>query len=149
MGKMLGPVIGYWPSIVAGLTIMGAVLIFANIRAAKISCLIAGILAIVGTLLYLLPSLILQLVGSEIPFPNQAGAYFFIIPGIMVLILSFLLKKPKSMGYAKEDKEYYAIDTGPVGTVTPDMEGPKTECPHCGALVPADQQFCEMCGEYF
>ena len=149
MGKMLGATFGYWPSIVGGVTLLGTFLIFANIRAAGIACKVAGILAIIGFFIYILPSLILQIVGSIIPFPNQPGAYFYIVPGIMVLILSFLLKKPKPMGYAKEDKDYYAIDTGPVASVSPDMQGPKTECPHCGALVPADQQFCEMCGEYF
>jgi hypothetical protein len=148
MGHFI-PGIGYFPVIVAGLALAGALVIAANIRAAKLLCLIGGILGIVGLLLYLLPTFILQLIGSYIPFPNELGAYLFIVATFIVLIASFFIKKTE-MGTAKEDKQYYAI--GRATQPKPGMTfatGQVIKCPHCGAIVPRDQLFCEECGQYF
>ena len=144
MGQVL---FGYFPALVGGLAILAAILIFANIHASRISCIITGILTIIAYIIFILPSIILQLVGSYIPFPNLAGAYFFLIPGILVLILGFFLKKTE-IGYAREDKEYYAIEKKPAQGAAPIAEGPTILCPHCGATIRADQAFCEECGEF-
>ncbi|HUY01288.1 MAG TPA: zinc ribbon domain-containing protein [Candidatus Deferrimicrobium sp.] len=148
IGQLI-PGIGYFPVIVAGLALTGALVIAASVRAAKLLCLIGGILGIVGLLLYLLPTLILQLIGSYIPFPNELGAYLFIVSTFIILIASFFIKKTE-MGTAKADKQYYAI--GKATQPKPGMTfaaGPVIKCPHCGATVPRDQLFCEECGQYF
>jgi hypothetical protein len=142
------PGLGYFPTIVAGLVLAGGGLAFGTVRGAKILCLVSGILTIVGFILYLLPTFFLQMIGSYVPFPNEIGAYFYIVPGIMALILAFLFKKAPEMGYAKEEKDYYAIG----GEIKPEAysqpSGPRIQCPKCGAFNPAGATFCDNCGEY-
>jgi len=143
------PGIGYFPSIVAGIIALGSFLTFISVRAAKIICIIGGVIMVIGLFLYLMPTLILGMVGSNIPVPNELGAYFYIIPGFLAMIVAFFLKKTPEAGYVQADKEYYAIGEEKASPTLPAAEGPKIQCPHCGALVSADQLFCEQCGEYF
>jgi hypothetical protein len=146
IGQLI-PVIGYIPVIVAGLLFLGAFLVFGSARGTKIAIIIAVIVMAVGIVLYLLPSIFLQIIGSYVPIFNEAGAFIYLVPSVAAVIAAFLLKGPPAMGYVKAEKEYSAMGKTPPVSL-PSMS-PQMHCPHCNALVSVDQAFCDQCGEYF
>lgn len=146
---VLLPFLAYFPAIAGILGVLSSLLFLKGPNSAKLTFKITGLLAIIGFVIYVVLNLIWSLLSSEIPLPNLPGGYFCLIPGILILILSFMIKKPDYMkGHAREDKEYYAIGGEPQGPVTPSVRAPTVACPKCGAMISADQTFCESCGEF-
>ncbi len=143
------PNLAYMPSITGGIALLAAVLALASVKASKIISIITMVVGLITLFIFMMPSIFLGMFGSSIPFPNLAGAYFCIGPAIGILISAFLLKTKREMGYAKENKDYFAIGDTYTPPPEPIEKGPTTQCPHCGAIVPQDQLFCEQCGEYF
>ncbi len=143
------PVLPYLPTIGGILAILGAILVFLNEKSSKLCGIIGGIITILAFGFFTLFHLIFGLVSTQSFFPNMPGAYICLIPGIFVLILSLLIKKPDfGKGEARVDREYYAIGGEPKGPALPAVPAPSIVCPHCGAMLSADQTFCESCGEF-
>ncbi|MFX1295244.1 MAG: zinc ribbon domain-containing protein [Promethearchaeota archaeon] len=148
VGQMI-PVLGYFPAIAGALVIIGSFILFKTVIGAKILSLIGGIIAILAFVFFTIFHIIFEMINYQSFIPNLPGAYFCLVSGIMGVIMAFLLKIAPEMGYVKEDKEYYAIGTGPASPVTPDIREPRIRCPNCGTIASGDQLFCEQCGQYF
>ena len=147
-GQVL-PFLAYFPAIAGGIGILSSLVFVKSPNAGKLTFKITGLLAIIGFVIFVLFNMIFGMFSSVIPLPNLSGGYFCIVPGILILILSFMIKKPDYMkGHAREDKEYFAIGGEPQGPVIPSVRAPTVACPKCGALISADQTFCESCGEF-
>ena len=147
-GQML-PFLAYFPAIAGSIGILSSFIFLKGPDSGKLTFKITGLLAIIGFVIYVLLNLIWSFLSSEIPIPNLPGGYFCLIPGILIFIFSYMIKKPDYMkGHAREDKEYYAIGGEPQGPVTPSLRAPTVACPKCGAMISADQTFCESCGEF-
>ncbi|TFG05804.1 MAG: zinc ribbon domain-containing protein [Promethearchaeota archaeon] len=147
-GQVL-PFLAYFPAIAGGLGIIGAFTSLSSEGTTKLILKIVGILAILAYVLFALLGMIFAIIGAALPLPNLPGAYFCLVPGILLIIISILIKKPDYMkGHAKENKEYFAIDSAAQQPERPTMRIPSIKCPNCGMLVLADAQFCENCGEF-
>ncbi|MHA1276758.1 MAG: hypothetical protein ACTSQI_13760 [Candidatus Helarchaeota archaeon] len=144
------PYLAYFPTIAGALGIIGGVVVLKEEGPAKIILKIAGVLAILAYALFAISGFIFTLIGNPLPLPNLPGAYICLIGGIVVLILSISINKPEYLkGYAPDEKDYYAIEAKPSIVAGPEPSGLTMQCPHCGAIVSANQLFCEQCGEYF
>ena len=139
----------YLPTMAGGAGILGAFALLGSVRVSKLLNLIAFILAILAYGLFILFYNLFGLItGAEVVIPNLPGAYLCLIPGILILICSYSLKTSKVQGHALENKQYYAIG-GETPTPSPTTrKAPTIKCPNCGALLQADQLFCENCGQY-
>lgn len=141
--------IAYFPTVAGVMGAISALIVLKSEDGAKIVLKITGLFAIIAFALFTLIGMMFGLFSSELQLPNMPGAYFCLVPGILILILSFMIKKPDYMkGHAREDKEYYAIGGEPQGPVIPSVRAPTVACPKCGAMISADQTFCESCGEF-
>ncbi len=149
IGQMF-PFTAYFPAIAGVVGLLSSFLIFKSESAIKTLLKITGILAILGFGLYILSNVIWVVFGNpDMLLPNLPGGYFCLIPGIMLFIMGIVVKKPDYMkGHAREDKDYYAIGGEAQGSVLPATRAPMVKCPHCNAMIQADQTFCENCGEF-
>lgn len=139
----------YFPTIAGGLGITGAIVLLGSLTASRILSKIAAVLAILAYGLFILLHALFGLIlGSATLIPNMAGAYLCLVPGILLLICAYSLKSSKVEGQAMENKQYYAIGGEAQKPTQPYVKAPTIKCPNCGALIQADQLFCEQCGQY-
>ena len=140
----------YLPTMAGVMGIIGALALLGSVRASKLLNKITSILAILAYGLFiLLYNLFGLIVSSATLIPNLPGAYFCLIPGILILICSSLITSSKAgEGHVMENKQYYAIG-GETQKQTPSaVKAPMIKCSNCGAIIQADSLFCDNCGQY-
>jgi len=140
----------YLPTMAGGVGILGAFALLGSIGASKLLNLFACILAILAYGIFILLHALFGLImGAAVLIPNLPGAYFCLVPGILLLICSYLLKSSKAgLGHVMENKQYYAIGGEAPKPMPTSAKAPTIKCPKCGALIQGDQLFCEECGQY-
>lgn len=142
-------ILAYFPTVAGVLGIISAFSVFKDESSPKLLFKIVGLIAILAYAMFFLFGLFFGIFSSELAIPNLAGGYFCLIPGIILLILGIAIKKPEYMkGSARVDKEYYAIGGEPRGPAPPSITAPTIACPNCGAMLAADEVFCDNCGQY-